>query len=81
MRPLGGIIVLRRARPDLPRPFRTPWVPLMPILGVITCLAMASNTALHEVSAASACTDAVAASANEVATASFPMTMMSPVDL
>jgi len=34
-----GIIVLRRTRPDLPRPFRTPWVPLVPILGVITCLA------------------------------------------
>ncbi len=30
-----GIIVLRRTRPDLPRPFRTPLVPLVPILGVI----------------------------------------------
>ena len=34
-----GIIILRRTRPDASRPFRTPWVPLVPILGVITCLA------------------------------------------
>ena len=27
-----GILVLRRTRPDLPRPFRTPWVPLVPLL-------------------------------------------------
>jgi hypothetical protein len=49
-------------------------------LGVITCLAMASNTALHEVSAASVCTEAVAASASDVAAASLPIGMMSPVD-
>ena len=35
-----GILVLRKTRPDLPRPFRTPWVPLVPILGVITCVGM-----------------------------------------
>ena len=27
-----GIIVLRRSRPDLPRPFRMPWVPVLPLL-------------------------------------------------
>ena len=26
-----GVIVLRRTRPDLPRPFRMPWVPLLPV--------------------------------------------------
>ncbi len=31
----AGIIVLRRTRPDLPRPFRTPLVPLVPILGIL----------------------------------------------
>ena len=36
----GGIIVLRRNRPELPRPFRTPLVPLVPILGIVTCLGM-----------------------------------------
>jgi APA family basic amino acid/polyamine antiporter len=28
-----GVMVLRSTRPDLPRPFRTPWVPVVPILG------------------------------------------------
>lgn len=31
-----AVIVLRRTNPDLHRPFRTPWVPLVPILGVIS---------------------------------------------
>jgi APA family basic amino acid/polyamine antiporter len=35
-----GIMVMRRTRPDLPRPYRTPWVPLVPILGILTCFAM-----------------------------------------
>lgn len=30
----GGIIIMRRTHPDLPRPFRTPFVPVVPILGV-----------------------------------------------
>lgn len=25
-----GIIILRKTRPNLPRPFRTPWVPVIP---------------------------------------------------
>ncbi len=29
-----AVIIMRRTRPDLPRPFRTPWVPAVPILGV-----------------------------------------------
>jgi APA family basic amino acid/polyamine antiporter len=29
--------VLRRVQPDLPRPFRTPLVPLVPILGILIC--------------------------------------------
>jgi APA family basic amino acid/polyamine antiporter len=32
-----SIIVLRKTRPDLERPFRTPWVPLIPILGALIC--------------------------------------------
>lgn len=34
-----GIIVLRKSRPDLPRPFKTPLVPLVPILGALICFA------------------------------------------
>ncbi len=29
-----GIIVLRRTRPDLPRAFRAPWVPVLPVVSV-----------------------------------------------
>jgi len=29
-----GIIIMRRTHPDLPRPFKTPLVPLIPILGI-----------------------------------------------
>ncbi len=35
-----GVIVMRRTQPDAPRAFRTPAVPLVPILGVVSCLAM-----------------------------------------
>jgi APA family basic amino acid/polyamine antiporter len=35
-----GVIVLRRTRPELPRPFRTPLVPLIPILGVLANFAL-----------------------------------------
>ena len=33
-----SIIVLRKTRPDIKRPFRTPWVPVVPILGAAVCL-------------------------------------------
>jgi len=33
-----GIIVLRKTRPDLPRPFRMPMVPLLPALSAIVAL-------------------------------------------
>jgi basic amino acid/polyamine antiporter, APA family len=35
-----GIIILRKREPDLPRPFRTPLVPLLPILGIIVNLGL-----------------------------------------
>jgi basic amino acid/polyamine antiporter, APA family len=35
-----GIIVLRRSRPDLPRPFRTPWVPVLPLLSAAVSLTL-----------------------------------------
>ncbi len=33
----GGILVLRYKRPELPRPFRTPWVPFVPVMGILIC--------------------------------------------
>lgn len=35
-----GIWVMRKKMPDLPRAFKTPLVPLVPILGIATCLFM-----------------------------------------
>jgi APA family basic amino acid/polyamine antiporter len=35
-----GIIFLRRSRPDLERPFRTPWVPFIPILSALVSLGL-----------------------------------------
>lgn len=35
-----GVIVMRRNMPEAPRAFRTPLVPLIPILGVFVCLFM-----------------------------------------
>jgi len=36
----AGIMIMRRTQPDVPRPFRTPWVPLVPILGILVNFAM-----------------------------------------
>jgi APA family basic amino acid/polyamine antiporter len=33
-----GILVLRRRDPDRPRAFRTPWSPVVPLLGVLSCV-------------------------------------------
>lgn len=33
-----GVVVLRRVAPQARRPFRTPWVPLVPALGVVSCV-------------------------------------------
>jgi basic amino acid/polyamine antiporter, APA family len=35
-----SVIILRKTDPDLPREFKTPWVPVVPILGIIVCAAM-----------------------------------------
>src|ERR1700744_6302061 len=32
-----GVLILRKKSPDRPRPFKTPLVPLVPILGVLVC--------------------------------------------
>lgn len=40
-----GVIVLRRTRPDLPRGFRTPWVPVVPLLGLGMCALLVAGLA------------------------------------
>ncbi len=39
----GGVMIMRKTNPDLPRPYRTPLVPLVPILGIVVCFAMMAS--------------------------------------
>ncbi|MCC6264684.1 MAG: amino acid permease [Bryobacterales bacterium] len=32
-----GVLVMRKTHPDTPRPFRTPLVPFVPIMGILSC--------------------------------------------
>lgn len=36
----GGVLIVRRTMPNAPRSFKTPFVPFVPIAGIITCLVM-----------------------------------------
>ncbi len=36
----AGILIMRRTQPGLERPFRTPWVPVVPVLGIVVNFAM-----------------------------------------
>jgi len=38
-----GIIIMRRTQPDLPRPFKTPLVPLVPVLGILVNLGLMAS--------------------------------------
>lgn len=38
-----GVLILRKTDPDLVRPFRTPFVPLVPILGILVCVVMMAS--------------------------------------
>jgi APA family basic amino acid/polyamine antiporter len=35
-----GILIMRKSNPELKRPFKTPLVPLVPVLGILVCAAM-----------------------------------------
>ena len=42
-----AVAVLRRTRPEMPRPFRTPQVPLLPVVSALLCLALMSSLAVE----------------------------------
>jgi APA family basic amino acid/polyamine antiporter len=42
-----GVIVLRYKRPDLHRPFKTPFMPVLPIVGVLGCFWLMSGLSPH----------------------------------
>jgi APA family basic amino acid/polyamine antiporter len=37
-----GVLIMRKRRPEVPRPFRVPWAPVVCILGALVCLSMCS---------------------------------------
>jgi APA family basic amino acid/polyamine antiporter len=43
----GAVLVLRRTRPDMPRPFRTPFSPVVPVLSVLACLYLMANLSIE----------------------------------
>ncbi|MGA8875333.1 MAG: amino acid permease, partial [Candidatus Korobacteraceae bacterium] len=43
----AGVWTLRNKRPDLHRPFKTPWVPVVPILGIIVSLGLMASLPLE----------------------------------
>ncbi|MDP9055330.1 MAG: amino acid permease [Acidobacteriota bacterium] len=42
----AGVIVLRKTQPERPRSFRTPWVPLVPILSIGCCVLLMAGLPL-----------------------------------
>ncbi|MEU8234852.1 amino acid permease [Actinoplanes sp. NPDC048967] len=41
-----GVIILRRTRPEMPRPYRVPWSPVLPIVGVLFAVYLMSDLPL-----------------------------------
>ncbi|ANI88555.1 amino acid permease [Arachidicoccus ginsenosidimutans] len=41
-----GVMVLRKSQPNAPRAFKTPWVPVVPVLGIVTCFGMMATLPL-----------------------------------
>jgi APA family basic amino acid/polyamine antiporter len=43
----AAVLIMRRTRPDIRRPFRTPWVPFVPIAGIAANLALMFSLGWH----------------------------------
>jgi APA family basic amino acid/polyamine antiporter len=41
-----GVIILRRTRPDMPRPYRVPWSPVLPVIGILFAVYLMSDLPL-----------------------------------
>ncbi len=42
----AGVIIMRYTHPEIPRPFKTPFSPLIPVLGIISCAYLIINLPL-----------------------------------
>jgi basic amino acid/polyamine antiporter, APA family len=36
----AAVLIMRKTHPDAERPFRSPWVPFVPIMGILSCLVL-----------------------------------------
>jgi APA family basic amino acid/polyamine antiporter len=43
----GAVLVMRYINPDAPRPFRCPFVPVVPVLGILSCLLLMISLPAH----------------------------------
>jgi basic amino acid/polyamine antiporter, APA family len=43
----AAVPVLRRTRPELPRPFRVPFSPVLPVLSAVACLYLMANLSIE----------------------------------
>ncbi|MFI7602953.1 amino acid permease [Actinoplanes sp. NPDC049681] len=41
-----GVIILRRTRPEMPRPYRVPWSPVLPIIGIVFAIYLMADLPL-----------------------------------
>ncbi len=39
----AGVLILRYTKPDMHRPFRTPWSPFVPLMGIVLCIYLMSS--------------------------------------
>ena len=45
---MAALLLLRRIARDVPRPFRCPWVPLVPLAGIAACVVLTGFTIVEE---------------------------------
>ncbi len=48
----AAVLIMRKKYPDAERPFRCPWVPFVPVLGVLSCLMLMFSLPVGELVAA-----------------------------
>src|SRR5437667_2280588 len=43
----AAVLIMRKTNPDAKRPFRAPWVPFVPIAGIVTCSLLMLSLGIH----------------------------------
>lgn len=42
-----GVLIIRKSNPEIPRPFKTPYLPYVPLAGALVCLLMIYGLGIH----------------------------------